>query len=86
MIKISIGTPTKGYCERILGLLLESTAINVPVAVVAVVSIATYNTVGDVLMSVVVPGQSFASVLVMYQIALGKATCERLEKRNSEEV
>lgn len=79
-----------------------------PVAIVTVVSVATYSTVGDVLMSVVVPGQvrvtrvifckskqkenlltqtqSFASVLVMYQIALGKATCERLEKRNLEEV
>lgn len=106
MIKDSFGTPTQGHHTRVVGMLLESAAINVPITIIAVVGIATWSTYGDFMMSVVVPGQvsrvlflwlsentnawyaqqSFASVLVMYQIAHGKAVGGRPDALYDEKV
>ncbi|KAF7763962.1 hypothetical protein Agabi119p4_8499 [Agaricus bisporus var. burnettii] len=75
MVKNSFGVRREEHLHhtRVVGMLLESAAINVPITVIALVGIATWSSYGDFMMSVVTPGQSFASVLVMYQVALGKA-------------
>jgi len=73
MIRDNFGTPTEIHRTRVVGMVLESASINVPITVIAVIGIATSGAYGDIMMSVVIPGQSFASVLVMYQIAIGKA-------------
>ncbi|KAF5359780.1 hypothetical protein D9756_003588 [Leucocoprinus leucothites] len=76
MLRRTFAMPPGNHSRKAVWMLLESAAINIPITVVVVVNIATLSVYGDFLMPVVVPGQSFASVLVMYQIALGKAVGE----------
>lgn len=55
------------------GILLESAAINVPVMLVAVVWILAKRSYVAIVIRLIVPCQSIASLLVIYQVAKGRA-------------
>lgn len=59
MVKNSFGVRREEHLHhtRVVGMLLESAAINVPITVIALVGIATWSSYGDFMMSVVTPGQ-----------------------------
>jgi hypothetical protein len=103
MIKSSSSTPVKGYLDRLIEMILESSAPNVPLTIIAIVGVTTENVYyGNILLSIVVPGQvsavtlrcpgtycllqSFASVLLLYRIALGKAIGAKSDKEEALDV
>ncbi|KAF9450592.1 hypothetical protein P691DRAFT_453596 [Macrolepiota fuliginosa MF-IS2] len=58
---------------RIVTILLESAAINIPITIVAAVGFAFGRVLGNVALPIVTACQSFASVLILHQVALGRA-------------
>lgn len=59
LVKRALGIRRQEHRQhtRVVGMLLESAAINIPITVIAVVGIATWKNYGDFMMSVVTPGQ-----------------------------
>ncbi|KAF9439402.1 hypothetical protein P691DRAFT_786902, partial [Macrolepiota fuliginosa MF-IS2] len=68
---------TGRYHYNIVGILLESAAINVPIAICAVVgNIVTKDLESytwQVVYSISIPSQAFTTVMVIHQVALGRA-------------
>jgi len=62
---------------HIVGILLESAAINIPVTIAGAIGIATSQIFGRIIISIAVECQCFAAVLILYQVALGRAFGQR---------
>ncbi|KAF9440949.1 hypothetical protein P691DRAFT_800803, partial [Macrolepiota fuliginosa MF-IS2] len=62
---------------RTVNILVESAAINIPVTIAGVVGIAVDPELGDIVGAIAVACQSFASVLILHRIALGRAVGHR---------
>ncbi|KAF9447970.1 hypothetical protein P691DRAFT_760314 [Macrolepiota fuliginosa MF-IS2] len=85
MARICFGdeAPTDRKYHNIVGILLESAAINVPVAICAVVGSIITMTQNltpinwQIVYSISVPSQAFATVLVILQVALGRVIGQR---------
>lgn len=69
------GAPVAQHLRTVC-ILLESAALNLPVAIVGIVGIGYDKYFGWVVQAVCVVTQSFASVLILHQVALGKATSQ----------
>ncbi|KAF9442951.1 hypothetical protein P691DRAFT_764730 [Macrolepiota fuliginosa MF-IS2] len=65
-------TPDIGHL-RIVNILIESAAINIPITVVGVIGLAVGPIFGDIVGAIAVACQSFASVLIFHRIAAGRA-------------
>ncbi|KAF5349727.1 hypothetical protein D9756_008956 [Leucocoprinus leucothites] len=64
----------------IVSILLESAAINVPITIAAAVGIGLVEFFGAVIAPIAVVGQAFASVIIIHQVAVGRAICRRHEE------
>ncbi|KAF9445373.1 hypothetical protein P691DRAFT_785295 [Macrolepiota fuliginosa MF-IS2] len=64
---------------RVVGMLLEAAALNVPISIVTAVAGAMVNSLASMAFQIVVPIQSIASVLIIYQVARGRAVGEDTE-------
>ncbi|KAF5349662.1 hypothetical protein D9756_008964 [Leucocoprinus leucothites] len=71
---------------HIINILLESAAINVPITIAAAVGIGFNKFFGTVIIPVAVVGQAFASVIVIHQVAVGRAFSRRQEEELSKSV
>ncbi|KAF9442965.1 hypothetical protein P691DRAFT_764715 [Macrolepiota fuliginosa MF-IS2] len=68
----------------ILGLLLESAVINVPVALAAAIGLCIPGALFSPAMAPIVgSSQAFASVLIIHQVAMGRAFDQQREKDNT---
>ncbi|KAF9445801.1 hypothetical protein P691DRAFT_830567 [Macrolepiota fuliginosa MF-IS2] len=83
---IGAGAPAARYVY-IVGLLLESAAINVPVAFAAAIGLCVPGTIfGPAMGPVVGSGQALASILIIHQVALGKAFDQQKERESAPEM
>ncbi|KAF9447978.1 hypothetical protein P691DRAFT_76054 [Macrolepiota fuliginosa MF-IS2] len=75
--------PTTRY-SNIVGILLESAAINVPVAICEAVGSAVVATsaarttfIWGIIYSIGIPSQAFVTIMVIHRVALGRSICHR---------
>ncbi|KAF9442969.1 hypothetical protein P691DRAFT_809686 [Macrolepiota fuliginosa MF-IS2] len=69
---------------RIVAIFIESATINVPTSLTAAIGVLMGEDFGGVLAFITVCCQSFASVLIIHQVALGRALGQdRVERRDS---
>ncbi|KAF9442324.1 hypothetical protein P691DRAFT_811029, partial [Macrolepiota fuliginosa MF-IS2] len=70
-------------CLRIVAILVESATINVPTSLAAAIGVLMDHEFGGVLAFITICCQSFASVLIIHQVALGRALGQdRIERRD----
>lgn len=81
VVKTLVGgkADTSRYLD-IVNILLESAAINVPITIAAAVGIGLGELFGYIITPVAVVGQAFASVIIIHQVALGRAFSQRQEE------
>lgn len=68
---------------HIVSILLESAAINVPITIAAAVGIGLNALFGVIIAPVAIVGQAFASVIIIHQVAMGRAFGRRQEEELS---
>ncbi|KAJ3570555.1 hypothetical protein NP233_g4333 [Leucocoprinus birnbaumii] len=78
-----IGTQAREDTSRylqIVSIFLESAAINVPTTMIGAVGFAIKASFGTIIAPVAVVGQVFASIIVIHQVAVGRAFSRRREE------
>ncbi|KAF9442320.1 hypothetical protein P691DRAFT_811031 [Macrolepiota fuliginosa MF-IS2] len=76
------GPATQYIC--IVAILIESATINIPTSLAAAIGVLMNHEFGGVLAFITICCQSFASVLIIHQVALGRALGQdRMEQGNS---
>ncbi|KAJ3561676.1 hypothetical protein NP233_g10052 [Leucocoprinus birnbaumii] len=72
------------YSNDMVGILLESAAINVPVTIAVAVGLGLRARFGSIIVPVAVASQAFASILIIHRVAIGRAFDQRQEEELSQ--
>lgn len=77
LVKSCLGPDNATQHQRIIRVLLESAAINVPITLTIAIGRAGNQVFSFILLGIGVGCQSFSTILILHQVALGKAVGNR---------